>query len=52
MAFREAKPLAGMTLVETMIVLVIIGFVIEMAAPGTGAFAIGGTLALLLLIRI
>jgi len=33
-----------------LIVLVIIGFVIEMAAPGTGAFAIGGTLALLLLI--
>ena len=33
-----------------LIVLVIIGFVVEMAAPGTGAFALGATLALLLLI--
>ncbi|MCH2135942.1 MAG: hypothetical protein MK101_05095 [Phycisphaerales bacterium] len=33
-----------------LIVLVIIGFVVEMAAPGTGAFALGGTAALLLLI--
>ena len=33
-----------------LIVLVIIGFIIEMAAPGTGAFAFGATVALLLLI--
>ena len=33
-----------------LIVLVIIGFLIEMAAPGTGAFALGAVLALMLLI--
>ena len=33
-----------------LIALVIIGFVAEMIAPGTGAFALGGILALLLLI--
>lgn len=33
-----------------LIVLIVIGFVIEMAAPGTGAFALGSMLALLLLI--